>query len=303
MPATIVPPLDCAEVSEEILRWISRREPHVEGIARRHLARLTPDRWTIEWHLPWWLGQRFGLDPELAMALVRSNVLGMLAVRLEDDLEDGEIPASEMAGARLLARVAFDEAVVAYRTWYGTDSPVWEYLHRSMAAWRTGATGTEPAARGAPIKIAAYGCCLSAGRFDAWPAMEQTLDRAVTALVLCDQFVDWESDLDAGRWNGFVATIVGGRQEPAARARNRAAVLTSMLTTNVVREHFDAMRREATEGARLAAELGITQLAAFLETWALRVSEQGANVDERYRIAADQATRLFFGTRLGGVTA
>jgi hypothetical protein len=302
MPPTPTPLLDCATVSGEILCGLAEREPRLGRLARRHLARLTPDRWTIEWHLAWWLGHRFDLDPGVVAALVRSNVLGLLSIRLEDDLVDGEVAPDEVADTQALARLAYQGAVAEYRARFSGGSPVWPFLDRSMAAWR-GARGPELAARGAPIKIAGYACCVLADRLDAWPAIERTLDGALTALVLYDQFLDWEADLAAGRWNAFVASIIEDDQDPAAHDRIHAVVLTSMMTRDVVREHFDTMHREATQAARLATELGLTELAEFLMTWAGRASEQGASITEHYRAAADQATRLFFGTRMEGAAA
>lgn len=296
----LTPLLDRDEITAEVLRRISGRAPRLDGLARRHLARLTPDRWTIEWHLPSWLGRRFDLDPRLVESLARSNVLGLLSIRLEDDLEDGDVPRAEMADARAVARLAFDGAVSEYEAWFDAASPIWSFLEQSVAEWRVGATGTELAARGAPIRIAAYACCVHAGRLDLWPKLEGTLDRAVTALVLYDHFCDWEIDLAAGRWNAFVATVVGGDQDPARRDRDRAAVLTAMLTRAVVREHFDSAVRMATDAATVAADLNVTELAAFLRSWAARTAEQGAQVAEHYQRAGDEATRLLLGTKVGG---
>jgi len=292
--------LDHDDVTAEVVRRVAGRAPRLEGLARHHLARLTPDRWTIEWHLPSWLGRRFDLDQGFVDALVRSNVLGLLAIRLEDDLEDGDVPRSEMADTRALAQLAFDGAMVDYAARFDAGSPIWSFVERSMAEWRAGASGMDLAARGAPMKIAGYACCLQAGRLDAWPTLERSLDGAVTALVQYDQFCDWENDLAEGRWNSFVAMVVGGDREPARGGRDRAAVLTAMLTRPVVREHFDGVVRTAGDAATLAAGLEITELAAFLASWAARTSEQGAQVAEHYQRAGDQATRLLLGTSMGG---
>jgi hypothetical protein len=302
MPSTLTPLLDAAAIREEVLQRISELEPRLDELARHQLARLTPDRWTIEWHLPSWLGRRFDLDPPFVAALVRGNVLGMLAIRLEDDLEDGEVSADEVGGTRALARLAYELAVAEHRAWFERRSPVWALLERSMVDWRAGADGPDLAARGAPLKIAGYACCLQAGRLDAWPTLERSLDRAITALVLYDQFFDWEADIAAGRWNAFVARIGDGAPEPARRDSARAAVLTAMLTRGVVREHFDAAVSEANEAAALADDLEITELVTFLRTWAARTSDQGTRIAGHYGTAADQATRLLLGTTIGGAT-
>jgi hypothetical protein len=300
MLAIATPMPDAVAISEDILRRLAEDEPRLEGLARCQLTRLGPDRWTIEWHLPWWLGRRFDLEPRLVETLLRSNVFGLLSIRLQDDLEDGEVAPDEIADTRSLANRAFAEALIGYRARFDEGSPIWPFLDRSMADWRSGAAGADLAARGAPLKIAAYACCLSANRLDLWPELERSLDGAVTALVRYDQFCDWEVDLAAGRWNAFVATVIDGDQTPARADRNRAAVLTAMLTRDVVREQFHAAVRGAEEAAALAAAIGISELAAFLTAWASRTTEQGMRVEEHYQRAGDQATRLLFGTMMGG---
>ena len=303
MRPTLTPPLDHAEICDDVLHSIASREPGLVDLARRELERLTPDRWTIEWHLAAWLGRRFALDPRLVDVLVRSNVLGLLSVRLGDDLEDGEVAPADLSAARALAAIAYEEALAGYGTWFDKQSAIWPFVERSMAAWRKGATGTDLAARGAPIKIAGYACCLHAGRLDVWPALEQSLDRAVTALALYDQFCDWEVDVAAGRWNAFVARVVGaGWARGARRDRIRATVLAAMLTQPIVREHFDAATRAAAEAAALAADIGVIELAGFLTAWAARTSEQGEAAAVHYQRAGDRAAHLLFGTRMRGAT-
>jgi hypothetical protein len=296
----LTPLLDCDEMIAQVPGRIAARQPRLEALASRHLARLTPDRWTIEWHLPSWLGRRFDLQPALVEALTWSNVLGLLAIRLEDDLDDGDVPRNEVDDTGALARLAFEAAVAEYRMWFDDGSPIWPFLERSMAEWRAGATGTALSARGAPLKIAGYACCVAAGRLDVWPRLEPSLEGAVTALVLYDQFCDWEADLAAGRWNAFVATVLGGDREPARPDRDRSAVLSAMLTRPVVREHFDVTVRTASEAASVAADLEVTGLAQFLASWTARTTAQGRQLAEHYEHAGDQAARLLFGTRLEG---
>ncbi|HEX5591428.1 MAG TPA: hypothetical protein VFX65_14140 [Candidatus Limnocylindrales bacterium] len=296
----LTPLLDRDEISAQVLRRVAGREPRLERLAVRHLARLTPDRWTIEWHLPAWLGRRFELEPAFVEALVQANVLGLLAIRLEDDLEDGEVAPSEIADTRVLARLALDLAVGEYAARFGAGSPLWTFLDRSMAEWRAGASGIDLAVRGAPLKIAGFAACLQADRLDLWPTLERSLDGAVTALVLYDQFCDWEADLTAGRWNAFVASIVGGPRRRASPERDRAMVLAAMLTGPVVREHFDRAVRAARDAAAIADDLEVSELEAFLTSWAARTSEQGAQVADHYQHAGDQAARLLLGTTTGG---
>ena len=300
MPIERSPVLDAHAIAADVLAQIDMRSPELTGLAQARLERLTPERWAIEWHIPTWLREGLDLHSGLVDALTRSNVLGLLAVRLEDDLEDGDVIAAEVADARQLARVALDLALAGYRQWFDAGSAIWPFIDRSMAEQRAGGSGADLALRGAPVKIAGFAACLQADRLDLWPALEQSLDGAVIALVLYDQFFDWEADLHAGRWNAFVAAVVGAEQEPARRGRNRARVLTSMLTGPVVTEHFRAAVRAATDAVAVAAGVGVVGLAEFLTSWAGQASEQAAEIAAHYHEAAERATRLLLGTSIGG---
>ena len=57
--------------------------------AALHLTdRLHPQRWALEWNLPMWLGDAFGLEPRVSAEIRLSNVLGLASIRLSDDLAD-----------------------------------------------------------------------------------------------------------------------------------------------------------------------------------------------------------------------
>jgi hypothetical protein len=159
-------------------------------MARRLFDRLPPSRWTLEWHLPLWLGDALRVDPDASRAIVLSNVLGLGSIRLQDDLADGEVAPQATEAAGQLAAALYDAALEPYRAWFPPASPFWAHLERCMRAWRsaTDATGGEEhlAARGAPLKVSAFALCLLADRLVTFRALEPCLDRALEALVRYD---------------------------------------------------------------------------------------------------------------------
>ena len=179
----------------------------------RLFDRIEPGRWTLEWNLPWWLGLAFGLDEDEATELVVGTVLGLASVRLQDDLADGDVPASERAAAIDLSATLYELALAPYRSRFPASSPFWDHLATTMAAWRAATDGATPrddrarneldesharlAARGAPLKVPAFAICLLTDRIDAYPILDRGLDHALTALVLYDHFGDWQADLAA----------------------------------------------------------------------------------------------------------
>jgi hypothetical protein len=262
--------------------------PHA-ALARRLLDRLSPQRWTLEWRLPRWLGEPFGLADEVIDELVVSNVVGLGAIRLADDLADGEVPADDVPGATALAAALLERALMPYRAWFPADSPFWPAFDGWMAAWRL--PGDEPlTGRAAPLRIAALAVCLLTRRTDASAAVDRCLDEAITGLVLADDLADWRSDLDAGRWNAFVASVVGRPQEARFRGENRRSVLVALLSGAAVRAHIRRAVDHLEAAAAIADEVGIPPVAAWCRSVADATAAQAATLTAHYQRVAETAT-------------
>lgn len=285
--------LDVAGVADAYERRLRETCPAQLPLAMRLLERVPPGRWTLEWYLPWWLGQSVGLDATLAREIVLSNVLGLGSVRLQDDLADGEVGPNDIDDARVLAAAMFGLALGPYRSWFDPASPFWRHLETRMAAWHS---ASDLAARGAPLHVSAVAVCLLAARMDGYPPLEACLDQALEALVLYDQVADWEADLDAGRWNAFVAASSPGPQVAEARDRHRAATYVAMLTGDAVAEYFGRIDDVLLRATAIANSLRppVPPLAEHLRSFAASVRDQGAAIHARYRCLGDEAAKLLF---------
>jgi hypothetical protein len=269
----------------------------------RLMERLAPERWMLEWHLPWWLGHALELDSDVVRAFVLSNVLGLGSIRLQDDLADGEVAHGNVAAATALSATLYQAAIEPYRSAFRSGSPFWAHLEGSMAAWRA-ASGEEGqlAARGAPLKISAFAICLLAARVDLYPDLDRLLDDALEALVLYDHIADWQADLEAGRWNAFIAGISAGPQVPAERVRHRRAVLVAMMTTDAIAIHIGRVEAGVLRAADRADNLGVPvpALATHLRRFACQAGEQGRDLQAHYRELGDRAARLLLDPPVDG---
>lgn len=310
--STDVPELDIAGVSAAYERRVREACPEQLPLALRLLERLPPARWTLEWHLPWWLGQAFGLNREIAREIVLSNLLGLGFIRLQDDLADGEVAAEDVAGASTLSAALYEAALLPYRARFDPASPFWGHLEACMTEWHAATRGNVPsgsagigvgdpmngerrlAASAAPLKISALAVCLIADRPDAFPALDRCLDHALEAMVLYDHVADWEADLDGGRWNAFVAGVSSGPQLPEQRERHRRAVLVALMTTDAVAAHCARVQEGMLRAAALAETLRVPvpPLGAYFREFATGVDEQGTAWQERYDGLAERAAKL-----------
>lgn len=264
---------------------VERDAPGAMPLARRTWVRLGPQRWPLEWHLPLWLGDAFGLDLAIARRIVTSNVLGLASVRLADDLADGEIDPVDRSAAANLAAVLYDAAVEPYRELLGSDARFWRRLDAWMAEARRGAGRGQLtlAGRGAPLKVSAFAVCDLTGRGDAFADVERCLDHALAALVLYDDACDWREDLAAGRPNA----LAGGRSE--------ARVLGGILAGSIG-PYFERIDREVESAIAVARRHEIGGLATWLLELRVSFDREARRLETRYGDLGNAAVRLLFGS-------
>ena len=295
-----------------ILRRVRARLADLPGpeaaLAATTIARVQPPNWTLEWQLPWWLGASFGLSAATRREIVVSNVLGLAAVRLQDDLVDRELPDRDRVTASRLAPILIERASAIYRDWFPPEAPFWRDLQLDLADWRRSMAATstprrEPppldalASRAAPLLIGARAVTVLAGHASDWPPIERCLRHGVAALALLDDVTDWERDLDAGRWNAFVALAGGDVQTPARLEANHRTVLASLLTQGAAGRTLELVGDEAAAAAALARRLGCPPLSEHFASVATQARDLAVRADRHYQDVVDQMTQAFLAGR------
>ncbi len=220
-------PLDGADVAAVRSSWnalLGGLPVPLRAAAAGLLDEIATPRWALEWSLPRWLGEAFGLDPDSTLALVRSNVWGLAYFRLQDDFLDGELaPVGSLPApaASLVATALYQAWLFEYVRLFDGNSPFWPSLAEFTAQWIAAAAGDAPddglragddqallslAGRGAPLKICCVAACLLAGK-PLPPELLAAVDHLLAAAVLVDHAADWPADLAAGRYNAFAAFV------------------------------------------------------------------------------------------------
>ena len=304
--------LDTQAVSAEYARRAGAACAENAALALRVLERLDPARWPLEWHLPWWLGRELALQPDIARDLVVSNILGLAAIRLRDDLRDGDLKGTDEHAASLVSAALYEAAVQTYRSLFEPTSELWAELALRMAEWQSACDdGTAPpdldadadglthflARRGAPLKISAFAVCLLAGRTDVYGRVARYLDHVLAAMVLFDHVCDWQDDVAAGRWNAFVAAVSTTPQSLTNRERNRSDVLVALLAQAPVATYLERISIQLDRAAETAAQLEMTLLVGHVAAIREQIDAHAARLGEHYRSVGDEAVTRFFGSR------
>jgi hypothetical protein len=279
-------------------------------------GRLDPQRWVLEWNLAGWVGAGLGVPAGTWRKITLSNALILASVVWQDDLEDGELRVADRDAARRIGEGLFHAAMEPYRELIPAESPFWQAIDRWMEAWRaatadaaasdaaaTGAraytalpTDLSPlAVRGAPLKVPALGLCVIADRAHAFPALEASIDHALTGMVLYDHFVDWMDDLAAHRWNAFVAFALGERPTRWTEPTMVAVRAAMLAQRRLLSEYFDLIDAELAAAEQSAAQAGVGELALHFHDVASELRREGSALGSRYGSLGERATQVLFG--------
>lgn len=209
--------------------------------------------------LPFWLREASGISEERCGQLALANVYGMLYFFMLDDVMDGA-PSGENKKQLALANLFYLEMFAVFRALFPSDSPFWSYYERYVVVWADSVVNegrnnyfvSDPlrmAGKAAPVKIACVAAWLLAGRPERIAASEEAVDIALITLQMLDDWADWETDLEEGNYNGFVAMIAAragedGSRVPLTSEQVRAAIYVKESLTpysRIARHNHDRL--------------------------------------------------------------
>lgn len=279
----------------------------------RLLVKLSPPQWQLEWCLPRWLGDSYGLPPDVTETLILANVTGLIFVCLQDQLADEGVPPADLPAAICLGAALHRQWIRYYHPLLDATSPFWRAFDDIMAQWMHALAASnrmpdvdfptllqrEPgllAHRAAPLKVCCAAAAYLARRVDLLPPLAAALDHLHVAAVLLDHVHDWQDDLQAGRYNAFVHFASPTPQTLEQREHNRQCVYEELFLGQAGHAYF-AHALDHLELARdQAAVAACPPLMAYLDwyyTVALSVRDI-LTTSARHAIAA--AVQLVFGS-------
>lgn len=285
--------------------------PGMATAGTRLLARLSPPQWTLEWYLPKWLGEAYGLPQPVTTELTLANVYGLLYIALQDKLADDGLAPEQQVELVCLGAALHHRWLRQYTGLFPGDSPFWPAFDAYMEQWwcATAASKHAPtgdlaglladdpaylAHRAAPLKLCCAAACLLAGRASLLPCLEEALDRFHTGAVLLDHWYDWREDLDAGRYNAFVHHTAALPQTPANRERIRQRTVEARLNGDV-QGYFATTAGFVRAARRPAHEAACPPLEDYLEWYEKIVITAGNEQAAAARQLLEKATLMLFG--------
>lgn len=316
LQAELLPRSEELAIREAFRARLARVSPLLGAEGNRLLARIAPDRWLLEWGLPLWLGETFGLTAETARALALGNVLGLAYVRVQDDLIDDELPSTTRASAMALATVAFQQAIVLYARLLADDERFWTALELRLGQWVQAMRVAPRLPRdfvfhpdsiqlrslsetGAPVHIGLVATCLLGQRHDLLPRLTTVLDDWLVANVLMDHARDWAADLEAGRDNYFVAYATPLEQGLDQREVIRRRILEMTYLGDGGQAYFDLVLHHLASARAAARPVGCDRLDSYLEGFTAQVTVDLHAYREQAAGRLRAASQFLFGETVG----
>jgi hypothetical protein len=308
----VLPAVEQRAARERYLAAFSAAPPSLADAAVAWLETIQPPRWALEWSLPFWLGESFGLPSEVMRRLVLSNVVGLAYVRLQDARSDGEILPFQATLTPLLSTLLYQRWMQEYIDLFGGDQRFWARFDQYLAEWlaATALSNEMPehsfrdygpddflqlAHRGAPLKVCVAGACVLAGRDDLLPALADAINHLLVSAVLLDHAQDWSDDLADGRYNAFVAYTSPLPQTPEYRQANERGVQQEICLRKAGRPYF----RVARGHVRIARARASPANCPDLQRYLIWLDQQAAACSERLASSAaallNDAMRRLFG--------
>jgi hypothetical protein len=273
---------DTTDTERRILGEIVALAPGLQTAASNLLRRIVTANWVLEWGMPRWLGETFNLPAKVIEDLVVANVYMLAYIRIADDLADGDEPASSLGLAVTIYHLWMRQYLRLFdETQACASRAFWSYFDESMTRWLSATVGarrlgpplrsyTEAdylllADRGASLKIACAAACTIANREAAIPELGAAIDDIMVGVVMLDDAFDWQTDVEAGRYNTLVAFCSDLPQTARHIEANRRAVLMEMYLGGTAGPYFAIIGERMESSKRKGASAGCRGLICFAD--------------------------------------
>lgn len=303
---------DVIAVREAFRLKLNDLAPPLSEAGHHILDQISTPNWTLEWFLPRWLGNSFGLSTDVIRTLTLSNVLGLAFLRLVDDQVDGENQIADPITALSLATRLHHLAFQPYRELMMDHPQFWDHADEYMAQWTNAIlASTRPpqeglrdfsqdhyqllAHLGAPLKI----CCLAAWSLSNQKADLQNLllsiDHYVIGAVFLDHYKDWQKDLHAHRYNLFVDHVLQGNNMLLTEDEVQSYIREAILNVEVLDLYFSIILKQVQTAQAYAAKVRCNELEQHLRSFHQQITLRADGLIQSIEDVIQRAGQKIFG--------
>lgn len=279
---------------------------------QRTLDRISGPNWSLEWFLPRWLGDGFGLPPHAIHKMMLGNVLGLGFLRLIDGLIDDENRVADRTTTISLAMLLYHRALRRYQDLLPNNPTFMAAVDGYLLQWsnaihssNTGFAGgyrvlkqdrfQHLAQLGAPLKICCVAACTLTQQEGVLDDLLLCIDHYVISAVLLDHFKDWQEDLRANRTNLFVDALLQGVQGSLSGQQLRNHVFEAILSGDGPQEYFSAILEHAQLAVVQASKVSCSELEVYLSTFYKKIAAHAHRFEQDIEMVLRRAGQQVFG--------
>jgi hypothetical protein len=308
--------VETSVIQKRFLENISALVPGLSDAGYELLKRVSTPNWTVEWSMPIWLSERFAFSPALCEELLLSNIIMIAYARVLDDFADQEGQAYDGNGAVLdsaLHHIWTRQYINLFCSNLSDSQDLvrfWDYFDIYTRDWlratlNIAGEGFPPfasyadadfqrlAARGAFLKICPAAACILAGQTDVIPPLTSAVEYLTVGIVMLDEQFDWAKDLDASRYNTFVAYCSDLPQTGPHREANHAAILKEIYLGRSGQPYFEILCGYLQKARSWAAVAGCAGLVDYIDWFEKETRTCGSHFLETARAHIQAVAELY----------
>jgi hypothetical protein len=233
--------------------------------------------------LPYWIGERLNIEQKICQDMAVGNLFLLHCFQSFDFIVDKDRPNTSDRSQIILGNLCFLQVLRHYRSYFPGDSLFWRQMELYWREWGESLSWEmEPknsrrhfeeayllraAHKAAALKICPTGLSILADQLELIPRFELAVDLMHASMQLLDDLLDWEEDLQHGRYNAFLGLMITKELLPANQTNSSLDVYSVISNSNILEQYADLSCDYAEKAKDLTISLDIepwTRLVAGL---------------------------------------
>jgi hypothetical protein len=223
--------------------------------------------------LPYWIGERLKIEQKICQDMAVGNLFLLHCFQSFDFIVDNDRPDTSDRSQIVLGNLCFLQVLRHYRCYFPGDSLFWRRMEVYWREWGESLSWemeTEHSRRhfeeayllraahkAAALKICPTGLLILADKLNLIPRLELAVDLMHAIMQLLDDLLDWEEDLQHGRYNAFLGLMITRELLPANQTINSLDVHAVISHSTILEQYVDVLRDYAEKAKDLTSSLEI----------------------------------------------
>lgn len=305
---------EASQIHAKIMVELSNLFPELSHAGQELLEQVSTPNWTLEWGMLEWVSEQFSFPAALREELFIAGISLLAYVRVLDNLADEEQkPRQSIVLSSALQHIGIQQCIHLFSRNLPNQQALvrfWGYFDCCMGEWLRATLNRRGdgfplfqnysrgdfkrlAGRGAMLKLCPAAACLLAKQAELIAPLMAAIDYLMVSVVMLDEQFDWANDLEAGRYNVFVAYCSDLPQTEPNRAENHRLVLKEIYLHQSAHSYFNILYTFLQDARQQAVKADCTGLVEYLDWYEEEVHHCRARFTEMAQVQIQQMAERY----------